>query len=316
MAVLFFIYWPIYISRYELLSLSLRNFTSLNAELTEKNNLIEKLREDNEYLKRVNHKNNKLVPAMREAVELYSKSMIAYADKLKNDLDIKDSDGGKVLSDYIEEGNRLLKELKQLEDEWRTLADEGTADDIKEIPISDITRVDYIIRYMYSRAENENITFKVMLDCNVKEMVGRTIAEEDLATLLADLVENAIIATKDKNGGDILVSIGLMKKDYTIDIFDSGIPFDKEVLMKYGREQFTTHGDDGGSGIGMMQTYEILGKCGASLFVDEFSGEEGLYTKKISVVFNRKHQYVLYTNRNDEDIAYLKKRADLTVVKK
>ena len=73
---------------------------------------------------------------------------------------------------------------------------------------------------------------------------------------------------------------------------------------------------DGNNSLLMGMMAEILGKCGASLFVDEFSGEEGLYTKKISVVFNRKHQYVLYTNRNDEDIAYLKKRADLTVVKK
>ena len=314
--IIIFIYWRTSIAKQYLDSLNLRNFKSLNAELTEKNNLIEKLREDNEYLKRVNHKNNKLVPAMREAVELYSHSMIAYVDKFKNEFNINDLESGKMLSDYIEEGNRLLEELKQLEDEWRTLADEGTADDIKEIPVSGVTRVDYIIRYMYSRAENENIAFKVSLDCNVTEMMERTIVEEDLATLIADLVENAIIATKDKNGRDILVSIGLMKKDYTIEIFDSGISFDREVLMKYGREQFTTHGDNGGSGIGMMQTYEILSKCGASLFIDEFSGEDGLYTKKVSVVFNRKHQYVLYTNRSDEDIAYLRKRADLTVVKK
>ena len=99
-------------------------------------------------------------------------------------------------------------------------------------------------------------------------------------------------------------------------MYDSGIPFDKEVLAKYGYEQITTHGDESGSGIGMMQTYEILSKCGASLFIDEFAEGEGMYTKRISVVFNKKHQYVLYTKRSDEEVAYLKKRSDLMIVRK
>ena len=33
--------------------------------------------------------------------------------------------------------------------------------------------------------------------------------------------------------------------------------------------------------------------------------DTGLYTKKVSVVFNRRHQYTLYTTRNREEIAYL-----------
>ena len=154
------------------------------------------------------------------------------------------------------------------------------------------------------------------MNCSLKELTDKLISEEDLATLMADIIENAIIATGYNDGKDILVNFGMAKKEYVIDVYDSGIPFDREVLLKYGRQQITTHADDRGSGIGMMQTYEILSKCGASLFIDELSKEEGLYTKKLSVVFNRKHQYVLYTSRNEEDVAYLKKRADLTVMKK
>ena len=200
--------------------------------------------------------------------------------------------------------------------EWTELVNSENLSELNDLPSCGVSRLDYILSYMYERQLKEDFSLKVDVECSLDKLTDRIISEEDLATLVADLLENAIIATRYNERKEILIRLGIMGKEYTIEVYDSGIPFDKEVLAKYGREQITTHADESGSGIGLMQMSEILSKCGASLYIEEYSEGERSHTKRISVVFNRKHQYVLYTCRNDEDIAYLKKRSDLMVIKK
>jgi signal transduction histidine kinase len=80
----------------------------------------------------------------------------------------------------------------------------------------------------------------------------------------------------------------MLGKHFSFHVFDSGIPFTKEVLAALGQQQITTHADDSGSGIGLMQTYEILKAHGASLLIDEFTTDSGLYTKKIQLCLTGK----------------------------
>ena len=70
-------------------------------------------------------------------------------------------------------------------------------------------------------------------------------------------------------------------------VFDSGEPFDDKVKKKLGRLRVTTHKDEGGSGIGMMTTFEILKKYKASFTIDE-QIDNGTYTKKVCVCFDGK----------------------------
>ncbi|MBR1598650.1 MAG: hypothetical protein IJ661_07070 [Lachnospiraceae bacterium] len=284
----------------------------------EKNKYIEAILADKKQLEKLNHKNYKLVPAMQGAVMHYLNGINALFEEGADNPAFTELAAAKGIdmAEYIKEGNKLIEQLETMNEEWADIVNNEGADTSRKIDASGVKRVDYILSYMYERAQKDGRSLSVNMNCSLKELTDKLISEEDLATLMADIIENAIIATGYNDGKDILVNFGMAKKEYVIDVYDSGIPFDREVLLKYGRQQITTHADDRGSGIGMMQTYEILSKCGASLFIDELSKEEGLYTKKLSVVFNRKHQYVLYTSRNEEDVAYLKKRADLTVMKK
>ena len=217
---------------------------------------------------------------------------------------------------FINEGNRLMENIKKLQSEWEEIVDNDDIDGTKEVPKCGVARIDYLLSYTYERSKREDFSFRVDIDGNFAGITEKIISEENLATLLADLIENAIIATKYNDGKDILVRMGIMKKEYVIDVYDSGVQFDKDVLLKYGIEKITTHADDNGSGIGMMQTYEILNKCGAGIYIDELSEKSGLFTKRISIVFNKKNQYVLYTKRNDDDVAYLNKRSDLMIIRK
>lgn len=317
-SILLFLYWRTSITRNYLERLSLRNIDSLNAELVEKTNYIKELEEDKARIEKLNHKNYKLVPAMEGAVMHYLDGVKNFVESNADNPAFAEFAAAKEtdMAGFIDEGNRLLGELNKMLAEWEDIVHNDDIDGKKDLPVCGVTRVDYILSYMYERSLKENFVLKVDVDSELTGLTEMIITDEDLGTLIADLIENAIIATRHNNGKDILVRLGMMKKEYTIEVYDSGIPFDKEVLAKYGYEQITTHADESGSGIGMMQTYEILSKCGASLFIDEFAEGEGMYTKRISVVFNKKHQYVLYTKRSDEEVAYLKKRSDLMIVRK
>lgn len=317
-SILLFLYWRTAITRHYLERLSLRNIDSLNAELVEKTNYIKELEEDKARIEKLNHKNYKLVPAMEGAVMHYLDGVKNFVESNEDNPAFAEFAAAKEtdMAGFIDEGNRLLGELNKMLAEWEDIVHNDDIDGKKNLPVCGVTRVDYILSYMYERSLKENFVLKVDVDSELTGLTEKIITDEDLGTLIADLIENAIIATRYNNGKDILVRLGMMKKEYTIEVYDSGIPFDKEVLAKYGYEQITTHADESGSGIGMMQTYEILSKCGASLFIDEFAEGEGMYTKRISVVFNKKHQYVLYTKRSDEEVAYLKKRSDLMIVRK
>ncbi len=296
LAVLIYRYWQSNLTKTYLDRLNTKNIESLNTELLEKLRYIEALEQDNRQMAKMIHKDNKLIPAMEYAVQTYIKeSSLAASDQARG-------------AELLEELNRLSKDRKGLLD----------AQDMRceKLPASGVASIDNLLQYMQKKAANEGITLHVTLDCSVTDFIRDTISEESLRTLLADLLENAIIATKYNNGKYILLNISMISKYYSLHVFDCGIPFTKEVLAAFGQTQITTHADDSGSGIGLMQTYEILKAHNACLLIDEFTLGAGLYTKKISVVFNRQNQYTLYTTRAEDEIAFLNKRADLVIVKK
>lgn len=316
--IIFFIYWRTSITRHYLERLSLRNIDSLNDELDEKNEYIKRLLEDKERLEKLNHKNYKLIPALQGAVMHYLEGVSTFIEINADNPALAELAAAQEINmkEFITEGNRLMNDIKELQSEWKEMVDSDDIEGIKEVPKCGVTRVDYLLSYTYERSKKENFSFRADVDSDLSGITEKIISEADLATLIADLIENAIMATKYNDGKDILVRMGIMKKEYVIEIYDSGVKFDKDVLLKYGVEKITTHADDNGSGIGMMQTYEILNNCGASIYIDELSDKSGLFTKRISIVFNKKNQYVLYTKRDDDEVAYLHKRSDLLIIKK
>ena len=265
LSVLMFVYWNRVVTKHYLERLSLRNIDMLNKELEEKNAYIEKLLEDKNRIEKLNHKNYKLVPAMQVAVMHYLNGVKSYMESSLDDPALAEmavtSEGTFVknkLSNFIEEGNKLIEELNKMNSEWTEYVNNDNLNGDSDVPSCGVPRVDYILSYMHERSLKEDFILKINVEQSLEKLTEKIISEEDLATLLADLIDNAIIATKYNNGKQILVRLGMMGKDYTVEVYDSGVPFDKEVLVKYGREQITTHADDSGSGIGMMQTFEIL----------------------------------------------------------
>jgi signal transduction histidine kinase len=136
----------------------------------------------------------------------------------------------------------------------------------------------------------------------------------DLRTLLADLIENAVITAKSGGGKEILVSIGVSEGRYLVDILDSGVPFEANTLVHLGLEKTTTHAEHGGSGIGLVTAFEILKHYRASLIIEEFSDESTPYSKRVSVKFDGLNQYIVKTMRHREILSPVSQRDDLIVL--
>lgn len=297
MAIFIYISWKNNITKTYLERLKEKDIAKLNDTLSEKESYIKKLEEENKELSKIIHSDNKLIPAMLLSVKEF----------------IRDSSS--LAPAASEKGMRLLSDLEQLSLHRKSIL--RTQDDrCRSIPETGCSSVDSILNYMKQKAHEMNIIFETAFSCDMKALVNENISENDLNTLLADLLENALIATKYGDHRHVLLSVDRIEDFYTISIFDSGVPFPKEVLVSLGLKNYTTHKADGGSGIGLVTSYELLKKYGASLAIEEFTQNSGLYTKKLSVVFNRLDQYTLFTYRNGEELDFLNSRTDLLVVHK
>lgn len=267
----------------------------LNDTIMEQNENIKILTQHNEMLSKIIHRDNKLIPAMELMVREYLLSC-EHAD----------------INNVQKKGTELLAQLETVSRERAGIIKEYQLS-AKNLPCTNVISIDSLISYMFSKASESNIEFEFTVTASVKYLVDSIIAVADLSTLLADLIENAIIATKISTKKNILVSINIIDCFYSIDIFDSGIPFESDVLLNLGQKKATTHANDGGSGIGMMTTFEILNKYHASLFIEEFPKDNSIFTKKVSIKFDNKNQYIVKTEES-EKIQYLEQRADLSLV--
>ena len=95
----------------------------------------------------------------------------------------------------------------------------------------------------------------------------------------------------------MLIVFGSENESFTVSIYDSGLPFEQQVIENLGKRRITTHRKTGGSGIGLMTTAQLLKKQNASLVIDESVDNES-YAKKVSVIFDGANQLRVITKTN------------------
>ena len=244
---------------------------------------IKKLKRDNEQMAYIIHKDNKLIPAMIMSVE-----------NLLN----KASDCDIMNTTLATEATKLLNELNSLSKERKGLLGLNSPNK-HNFPSTNLIRLDSVIQYMNEKCRTENIAFDVSVNADVKKLIKKSISEDALVTLIADITENAIIATRDSNESKrILLNIKKENKAYHIDVYDSGSHFPPHVIKNAGKRPTTTHLDTGGSGIGLMTTFTLLNESFASFVINE-SIEDPKYKKCVSFVFDYKNEFRIYTNRQE-----------------
>lgn len=270
------LWWKKHITNIYLEKVYKRNIEILENSLEEQQEINSKLKQSNEELSSIIHRDNKLIPAMESAVEEILECNSPYEQK--------------------EKSQALLSQLKSMSSERRTiLSDYENLH--KTLVQTGIFSIDASLKYLMNRAIKDKIAFDISVACDVKESVNDLISENDLNTLILDLGENALIAVRDAETRNVLIVFGTENESFTVSIFDSGLPFEKKVVENLGKRRITTHRNTGGSGIGLMTTAQLLKKHNASLAIDE-SIDSKSYAKKVSVIFDGLSQCRIVTPTN------------------
>ncbi len=203
------------------------------------------------------------------------------------------SNGAKSEKEIIEE-NSIKDTVQELSKELYT--------EVKEVELykTEIPEIDDILKYMQSECTKNNIEFNVQIRGNIYKMINNIIPKEELQILIADHVKNAIIAINHSENinRSILLQIGKIKDKYGIYIYDSGIEFEKETLENLGKKPSTTHSEEGGTGMGFMNTFDTLKKYKASLEIEEIGKpSKDNYTKILKIKFDGKEEYKVKSYR-------------------
>ena len=172
-----------------------------------------------------------------------------------------------------------------------------------ELDKTGIAEIDDMLKYMQSECKKNKIDFELQLKGNIHYMTNNLIEKQDLETLLADHIKNAIIAINhtDNINRSILVRLGKIDEVYGLYIYDSGTEFEQETLENLGKRPSTTHKDEGGTGMGFMNTFDTLRKCNASLIIEEYNEpSKDNYTKALIIKFDNKNEFKIKSYRQNE----------------
>lgn len=291
--LLLYCWWRFRITRDYREKLRQAELKALQNELNEKDNRIRELEENNDSLAKIIHKDNKLIPAMELAVCEY--------------LEAEATDG-----DTRKKGEQLASGLKSMAQERKGTLNSYRHDE-HALPVTGVCVLDALFTYMQQRALAQNINFSLHITGDIVKMTEDIISGEDLSHLLADLLENAMIAIGDNEVRSLSAYLCHNEDSCTIEISDSGNAFDVQLFEDFGQTRHTTHKDSGGSGIGLMDIWKIKKQYRASLHIIEYTPGTSIFTKKIALVFDRKNHYLIQTYRRNE-IERVHMRSDMFVL--
>lgn len=256
----------------------------LKKSLAEKDKLIAELREDNDRLAGIIHKDNKLIPAMVMSVK-----QCALADT-------GECGGSESAADALE----IAEQLEEIYEE-RAAALSCYESHCEQIPSTGVLSVDAVLFYMARRAANDHIQFTAAVSADVKDMTENVIERQEFNTVLADLMENALLAAKDSEVKAVSVEIGSEGGHYFLRVSDSGGAFDESVLRHMGLQKITTRLHKGGSGTGLMNLFAVLRKYRAGFSIEECP-PDSVFTKSLTVSFDGSGTVTAPTAAGEQDL--------------
>ena len=293
-SLLLLYYWRYRIKQTYIENLRRLEMLSYENAIMDRDEQIKKLKQDNAELGQIIHKYRKVIPAMELSVTDLLQSSSTLSSKELHD-----------------RASTLQTQLEELRNERNNLLDKYQKDTIVTAQ-SGLHTVDAMIALMEKQAKQKGIRYKTQIDPTLKELALNSVKESDLLHLLGDMVENAIHAASLTEDKEILIHLGKLNDCLLLEVSDSGISFDIQTYQYFGNEPFTSHQSDGGSGTGLMDIWKLKKEYKASLYIYEYSSEHGIYTKKISLLFDRKNHFLLKTYR-DKEIKNSLIRGDLHV---
>ena len=275
-------WWNYHITQTYRKYLKKNEIDSLNLLLEEKNREITHLRNENDKLARLIHKDNKLLPALSMAV-------------------IESLENGTTLDlSSIDCDSSLHNKLKQLYDERVEMLTSYEKGRLK-LPETRFNSTNAVLSYMQNEALKSKISYQVMLFDDLTSTIPDKITEDDFTHMLSDLLANSLNACMDTDSAFIQIYLGIIDGISTIKIYNNGKKFSMETLQKLGLARHTTHANTGGSGIGLMDIWRLKEKYKATLLIDEITNKDSDATYTcINILFNHKNHFIVQSDRHKE----------------
>ena len=262
----------------------------------------EEIKEKDEKIDQLLKEEHKLIKANHE----FYHRQEALKHKLMNLKEIGAENFNEEYGEIIERIDLLTSEYKKQTENSKTL---------HKLPKTEISEIDDMFSYLQSECYKNNIEFVLEINGNIHSLINNIIPKNRLETLLGDLIRNSIIAINysNKEYRSITAIFGIKENLYEFCVYDSGIEFQKETLLKLGLQKATTHKDNGGTGIGYITTFETLNSCQASLIINELEPDKNNYTKSIIIQFDGKNEYIINTYRFSEFSSIAVSRSDIII---
>ena len=260
--------------------------------------------------------------SIEKSIQLYYKQKLLIQDlnETKKDLEIKTKEVQTLEQEnlsYSKKAHSLEHKLKSLENKINKLTYnqeiskeigiDKQIEDISnqmhnkivyiELDKTGIEEIDDMLDSMRNEAINNNIEFNFQLKGNIYQMTNNFVDKHDLAILLADHIKDAIIAINHSENinRSILVRLGKIDNCFALYIYDTGVEFKQEVLDNLGKIPITTYKQEGGTGMGFMNTFDTLDKTKASLTIKQIGPpSKDNYTKVIMITFDGKHEVTIH----------------------
>ncbi len=291
LSILLVIWWRNHITQVYKEKIQIRNSEIYENTIKELEEQVSKYSIDNEKMSKVIHKDNKIIPAMHFALTEILTCTSMEQQKTKS--------------------SSLLNQINALTDERKNIL---TTKNSKELnfPSTNITSTDACLVYLYNKATKSNIFIKFTISLDLKDIISTIINENDFNTLMLDLCENAIIATSYSEKKEILIETTYINNIFSIKIYDTASHFEPNIISSLGIRRATTHLIDGGSGIGLMSSVELIKKHSASFYINELK-ENNLYSKCVSVEFDKKSEIRIHSDRQ-RIVKIANSRKDLVLI--
>ena len=255
-----------------------KNIEDYKSQIFDKDKQIEKLSKEKYKISKLNH-------------EFYNRQK-ALELKVKEFVNNVNVEMGEELS-VIESINKLSSEYSEKLEQIKNP---------DKLPSTDIEEIDDMFKYMQSECSKNGIIFNLQVTDNIHYMINNIIEQDKLVTLIGDHIRDAIIAVSNSENKFKSIIAILGKKDncYEFCVYDTGIEFEIDTLLKLGIEPATTHKDTGGTGIGFMTTFETMKETKASLIISENKPADDDYTKSVAIRFDNKNEYRICSYRANQ----------------
>ena len=238
-----------------------------------------KVEESNKVLAAKLHKSQEILPAMVQVLS-----------------DVTEKNGTEMEE---RKAHELLEEVSHLYEQQ--LKENGKEDlQLKSFKSTGLTMLDKQLMVYQREAVDKEINLDIFVQAPINDVIWKSgIDQLRLQRAVGDLIRNSFQAVwkEQEKTKHVLLIVGCRQEDILeIAVMDNGVEIPLHVLEAFGKRGVTT----GGTGNGLADLVEFADDMGASISVDEFDGKTSLFTKRVSISFDKQRKNYFNSIRKEQ----------------